>query len=239
MPRYGAPVLDDGQRLRLRRARERYGRRDLEGLYEGLRLLEEWRDPALWRYLAAGLRIDGEGRLEIRGEIAERVPGQNRLNAALWAARMAGGLGGVAALRLTGQFHQRLRSPDLAPLAGLFLERLDLWHFRALDLAPLAQTPGLRRLSLIAGMIVGPPHAEPFAGLDWLEDLWIAAPRPGPLGAVARLPRLRRLHLSWLAPGTDLSPLAAMTGLESLRLTGCEGVDTAPILHLPLDLPDR
>ena len=155
--------------------------------------------------------------------------------------------------------------PDLAPLAGLPIEALDLEgqvgdaHFQAAsrikslvslkcfgalrlaDPACIGEMRAIRRLELSGG--TGVADLAPFGRLTQLEVLRLSGARGiRDLAPLAGLTGLRELRLIGTFQATDLSPLARLTSMRTLVLWGFAGVaDIAPLskmadlTHLALD----
>ena len=179
--------------------------------------------PALRHVRTLTLGMDDEASLDgLRA-----LSGLRELS--LFQVRYSGGyafledLSGLTRLQLVA--HAPMR--DLSPLAGLTaLRSLNIPVASGADLSPLRGLTALRELSLGSkgtGLLDLSPLMHAADPLPALEDLRVyGAPMHQLVALAARLPGLRSLTLSHTGElvRVDLSPLAALGALRSLRLRG-------------------
>lgn len=124
---------------------------------------------------------------------------------------------------------------DISPLAGLTgLERLTISSSPITDIRALAGMHRLQSLEMENLTAPSPINLRPLSGLTALERLDLSWHKATPdLAPLAPLTALRSLNLSGLqnAP-PDLRPLAGLIALERLYLIGIHGLDLSPIAHL-------
>ena len=73
---------------------------------------------------------------------------------------------------------------------------------------------------------------SPIAGLTRLDTIYMWATPVSDLTPLRNLKRLRRLHASYGHQIVDISPLASLTELEALNLSGNKIVDISPLANL-------
>ena len=92
------------QKKHLSKLRKLIGSDDLDWVQQGLELLDALEEPERWAVFAAGLSVDGEGKVvipedsEVHGTVAEA----HRVGVALWALKRTGRLQEVTRLDLGG-----------------------------------------------------------------------------------------------------------------------------------------
>lgn len=117
---------------------------------------------------------------------------------------------------------------DLTPLSNLTkLERLQLARLsRLTDIAPLAGLTNLKMLDLIATQV---ENIAPLENLKNLEEFYLLGPEVKDLTPIANLTKLTDLCIPSLR---DLSVLARLTNLRSLRISGRRLRDLRPLSKL-------
>ena len=91
------------QKKHLSKLRKLIGSDDLDWVQQGLELLDALEEPALWAIFAAGLSVDGEGKVVIPegGEVHATVAEAHRVHVALWMLNRTGRLQEVTRLDLS------------------------------------------------------------------------------------------------------------------------------------------
>ncbi len=241
-----APAAAPGPAGQLGAIRKLLGAGDVEGVRQGIALLEALGDRETWIMLADGVSVDDSWNVVVASgsEIHRRVKAAFREEVALRALHGAGQSAKVKALdlnarhytdlqvvrgytkleRLNAKYLSRLTSldgvQDLAALESLNLSSCD--SLRSVD--GLRGLDGLRELSLSGCTALADITA--LGGLTSLAILSLcrctAVTSLAPLGALKRLE-----HLDLSASGvTDLRGIERLTALSSLKLGGMDGLTT-------------
>lgn len=136
---------------------------------------------------------------------------------------------------------------EIAPLAGLPLQRLELSGCHVTDIRPLEGMPlgvlglertGVRDIGVLKGMpltVLALSHTRvddigPLAGAP-LEELYLVRTAVTDLSPLAGMPRLQSLWLND-TPVSDIAPLASVPSLVSLTLAGTKVADLSPLKGL-------
>ena len=106
--------------------------------------------------------------------------------------------------------------------------KVDLWGLQVSDLAPIANLPALRTLSLEDSRI---SDLTPLSALTFLQALELYLGRVSDISPIGGLVSLRTLETS-LRQVSDISPIARLTSLRELRLMLARMVDLTPLSDL-------
>ncbi|MFT4976630.1 MAG: hypothetical protein ACI8S6_002535, partial [Myxococcota bacterium] len=219
---------------------------DRDSARQGLEVLAALDDPALNARMVQGVSLDSDGNPRWT---EDSIPGQQRLRSlrcglALALLRRASKLDGVVRIKLDGSARIHAHT-DLAPLVGLehLRELTVIAAARAIPGTPLlARLTGLTTLilrlsALDLHLLAGLPDLHtlevrgiaPIVDLSWLpacralRDLRLSLCAAHDLSPLSGMD-LERLHIfggAFRPPLLeDLSPLAALTGLRYLGLSG-------------------
>ncbi len=124
---------------------------------------------------------------------------------------------------------------DLTPIAAAPRCRmLSVWlgAVRDIDLAPLANHPGLERVHL---ELAGRPDLTPLASCTMLREvqLTFTGPEPIDLAPLARCARLEHLQVTAKHGALDLAPLAAAGSITRLSVASPAPLELAPVRQMP------
>jgi len=212
---------------------------DWSEIRQGIELAVGLGDPEVNETFRKGMAVSETGDITwtASSEVARRVRGDWRFQAALSIAGGMGMLDGHEVIRLTPTSESKI--VDLSGLAGLAFKTLDLsardlWletedsADSAIFLAPLAECPNLETLLLTSGLRSSPLHVNlaPLEGAG-LRHLRVRG-EVSHAAVLGTLTELVDLDLSCTSV-EDISMVARLTKLRRLDISGTGATDLTPV----------